>query len=76
MACPRDISIVGFDDITVARCLDPPLTTMRQPRGEIGRQATKLLLDILESDAPPKEPLHIVLHSELVVRGSTARPRA
>ncbi|MGN6102396.1 MAG: LacI family DNA-binding transcriptional regulator [Devosia sp.] len=76
IACPRDISIVGFDDITVARCLDPPLTTMRQPRGEIGRQATKLLLDILESDAPPKEPLHIVLHSELVVRGSTARPRA
>jgi len=71
--CPRDISIVGFDDITVARCLVPPLTTMLQPREEIGRLATKVLLDVLESETPKLQPVHIVLKSELVVRGSTRR---
>jgi LacI family repressor for deo operon, udp, cdd, tsx, nupC, and nupG len=73
--CPRDVSLVGFDDIAVARCFAPALTTMRQPRGEIGRLATKALLDILESDLQPRSPLRIVLNSELVVRQST-RPLA
>ncbi|MDR3472753.1 MAG: LacI family DNA-binding transcriptional regulator [Devosia sp.] len=70
--CPKDISLVGFDDITVARCIDPPLTTMRQPREEVGRLATKLLLDVLESQTQPRTPVHLVLKSELVVRESAA----
>ncbi len=48
------MSVVGFDDITVARCIAPALTTMRQPREQIGRLATKALLDILETDAQPQ----------------------
>ena len=71
--CPRDISIVGFDDITVARCLVPPLTTILQPREEIGRLATKVLLDVLESDVARQPPVHLVLKSELVVRDSARR---
>ena len=71
--CPRDISIVGFDDITVARCLVPPLTTILQPREEIGRLATKVLLDVLESDVARQPPVHLVLRSELVVRDSARR---
>jgi LacI family repressor for deo operon, udp, cdd, tsx, nupC, and nupG len=70
--CPRDISVVGFDDITVARCIVPALTTMRQARADIGRLATKALLDILEGDVQPVTPVRLVLRCELVVRGSTA----
>jgi len=70
--CPRDISAIGFDDITVARCFTPALTTMRQPRADIGRIATKALLDILDGTLVQRTPLRLILKSELVVRNSTA----
>jgi LacI family repressor for deo operon, udp, cdd, tsx, nupC, and nupG len=70
--CPRDLSIIGFDDIEISRFLSPPLTTMRQPRYEMGRLATKALLDILESDQSNRAPLRIILKSELIIRDSTA----
>src|SRR5690606_25394980 len=44
--CPRDISVVGFDDITISEHYVPPLTTMRQPREKIGRMATETLVNI------------------------------
>ena len=69
--CPRDISVIGFDDIAVARFFDPPLTTMRQPREDIGRMATRSLIDIIEGVVPEDEPIHVVLTSDLVVREST-----
>lgn len=70
--CPRDISIIGFDDITVARNYAPALSTMRQPREELGKVATETLINILEGNAAPDGPVHVVLPSELVVRDSTA----
>lgn len=70
--CPRDISVIGFDDITVSRHFAPPLTTMRQPREQLGAVATDALIDILEGTAPADKPLHVVLTAELVVRASTA----
>ncbi len=70
--CPKDVSVVGFDDIGVASFARPALTTMRQPREEMGRLATKTLLDILESGHDRDEPLHAVVRSELIVRASTA----
>ncbi len=77
LECPRDISIVGFDDIDIATHLTPPLTTMRQPREELGRLATKALIDLLESPEDQRAPLRIVLRSELILRSSTAPlPRA
>jgi LacI family repressor for deo operon, udp, cdd, tsx, nupC, and nupG len=70
--CPRDISVVGFDDIEFAPYLTPPLTTMRQPRAEMARVATGMLIDLIEG-VPSDGPVHKVLPSELVVRASTAR---
>jgi LacI family repressor for deo operon, udp, cdd, tsx, nupC, and nupG len=73
LECPRDMSIVGFDDITVAAHYAPSLTTMHQPREAMGRAATRMLIDILAGDAPEGERRRVVLRSELVVRASTAR---
>jgi LacI family repressor for deo operon, udp, cdd, tsx, nupC, and nupG len=69
--CPRDISVIGFDDIAVAEYFAPPLTTMRQPREDIGRVSTSTLIDIIEGAIPSDEPVHVTLRAELVVRGST-----
>lgn len=70
--CPRDISVVGFDDISVVPHISPSLTTMRQPREEIGRLATETVIDIIEGTAQSRAPLHVMLSAELVVRESTA----
>ena len=47
---PGDISIAGFDDIVLAKYITPSLTTVRQPRDEMGRLATELILSLLEGD--------------------------
>jgi LacI family repressor for deo operon, udp, cdd, tsx, nupC, and nupG len=68
---PEDISVVGFDDIRFARYTDPPLTTIVQPKNELGREAMNLLIEILAGgDAPTRKR---VLPADLVVRGSTAQ---
>ncbi|HEY9009495.1 MAG TPA: LacI family DNA-binding transcriptional regulator [Devosia sp.] len=69
--CPRDISVIGFDDITVASQFYPRLTTMRQPREQIGRLVTDSLIDILEGAAAPGAPRRIILRSDLIIREST-----
>jgi LacI family repressor for deo operon, udp, cdd, tsx, nupC, and nupG len=71
--CPRDLSLVGFDDLGFAPHYVPPLTTMRQPREVLGRMAAEALIDVLEEPDALASPLRIVLRSELVVRESTAR---
>ena len=71
--CPRDISVMGFDDISISQNYLPSLTTMRQPREQIGRIAVETLINILENPAASAEPAHVVLSSELIVRDSTAR---
>ncbi len=70
---PDDLSIVGFDDIRFAQYSDPPLTTIAQPKHELGREAMSMLLEILtDTDVPPRKR---VLPTQLVVRGSTSVPR-
>lgn len=67
---PEDISVVGFDDIRFARYSDPPLTTIAQPMGDIGREAATLLIEILnDADVLPRKR---ILPTQLVVRGSAA----
>jgi LacI family repressor for deo operon, udp, cdd, tsx, nupC, and nupG len=44
---PQDLSVVGFDDIKLSQYFDPPLTTVAQPRFQLGRQAMLLLLEQL-----------------------------
>ncbi|QQR40859.1 LacI family DNA-binding transcriptional regulator [Devosia rhizoryzae] len=70
--CPRDLSIIGFDDLEVAAHYRPALTTMRQPRETLGRLAAETLIDLLEDGETSRSPMQIVLNSELIVRGSTA----
>jgi DNA-binding LacI/PurR family transcriptional regulator len=70
---PDDISIVGFDDIPEAGYYLPPLTTVRQDFGEVGRQALNALIDRM-SGATPAGP-RVRVAPELIVRASAARPR-
>jgi DNA-binding LacI/PurR family transcriptional regulator len=65
---PEDVAVVGFEDSAVARYAQPPLTTVRQPIEEMGRQATRLLLAKVAGEAGG---MHLVLDVELVVRAST-----
>jgi DNA-binding LacI/PurR family transcriptional regulator len=64
---PDDVAVVGFEDSAVARYTQPPLTTIRQPIEEMGRQATRLLLAKVAGQAGG---MHLVLDVELVVRSS------
>jgi DNA-binding LacI/PurR family transcriptional regulator len=65
---PEDVAVVGFEDSPVARYAQPPLTTVRQPIEELGRQATRLLLDRINGQAGG---MRLILDTELVVRSST-----
>jgi len=70
---PRDISVVGFDDISLASFSIPPLTTVRQPLLKMGRIAAQTLLDRIEERASFVS--EIAIEPELVVRTSTASPK-
>jgi LacI family repressor for deo operon, udp, cdd, tsx, nupC, and nupG len=70
---PRDITIVGFDDIEFAQSYDPPLTTIYQPRREMGRKAMDILGRLLAD--PRRAQSDAMLDYKLVVRASSAPPR-
>jgi LacI family transcriptional regulator len=72
LAVPRDLSIVGFDDVAEASQVSPQLTTVRQPLFEVGRVAFARLLALMRRE--PLEPGGAVLPTALVVRGSTTTP--
>ena len=69
---PEDLSIVGFDDIPQASHVHPPLTTVRQPLEEMGKQAALLLLYYIAH--PEAEIKRIELATELIVRDSCRVP--
>lgn len=71
---PDDLSVVGFDDTSLARMASPPLTTVRQPLREMGGAALRTALRLAKGEKA--ESHHIELATELVVRASTAPPRA
>ena len=68
---PRDVSVVGYDDLPVAPYMDPPLTTVHQPMEELGALAATLLLDQLAGDGSPVERMRL-LPAQLVSRESVA----
>ncbi len=68
---PSDLSVVGFDNIEASWYISPPLTTVHQPRFEMGQKAMQMLLDLLAGE----EVDDIIVPCELVVRESTAPPR-
>ncbi|WP_345072788.1 LacI family DNA-binding transcriptional regulator [Phytohabitans flavus] len=72
IAVPERVSIVGFDDIPEAEFFTPPLTTLRQEFGEVGRQSLALLMEQVEG--APRSRRRIVIPPELIVRESTRAP--
>jgi DNA-binding LacI/PurR family transcriptional regulator len=69
---PADVSLVGFDDLFLSPFTDPPLTTIRQPKREMGLLAGEILLKLLGGEKPQS----CLTAGELVVRASTAAPGA
>ncbi|MFN8450062.1 MAG: LacI family DNA-binding transcriptional regulator [Anaerolineae bacterium] len=72
---PDDISVVTFDDLLEVMGVEPFLTVVRQPAYDLGRRATQLMLDRL-SGAATGAPQEILLPTQLIVRQSSAAPRA
>jgi LacI family xylobiose transport system transcriptional regulator len=71
---PEDVSIVGYDDIPLARWVTPRLTTVLQPLKRMGEEAARLAIRLSE-ETPPTTP-RMDLATSLVVRDSTAAPAA
>lgn len=69
---PRDLSVVGYDDVSVARWASPALTTVHQPLQQMAEEAVQLLLR-LRVEEPVTTRLELA--TSLVVRKSTAPPR-
>lgn len=68
---PESMSIIGYDDISIASYCSPKLTTVRQEKYDIGYQAAQLLIDMLEG----RQVRHkVMLTNQLVIRDSTAQP--
>jgi LacI family transcriptional regulator len=64
---PQDVAVVGFDDVPVARFLRPPLTTVRAPIEQVGREAALQLIRLIRGE---KVELTILLPTQLVIRES------
>lgn len=73
LSVPGELSVVGFDDIALATLLTPPLTTVRQPGYALGEAAARALFALLDGEGAP---LPVTLPTELIIRGTTAMPRA
>jgi LacI family transcriptional regulator len=69
---PEQLSIVGYDDIELAAFSTPALTTVAQPKRQIGTLAAELLLERLQDG--DREPRRVILEPQLKVRASTAPP--
>ena len=71
VSIPGDLALVGYDDVEFASVLSTPLTSVRQPKYELGRTATELLLD--EANNPTThEHRQVVYQPELIVRESSS----
>ncbi|PHM50421.1 ribose operon transcriptional repressor RbsR [Xenorhabdus miraniensis] len=70
LSVPDDISIIGYDDIAIAPYLIPPLTTIHQPKDELGKLAIDSLL--YRMDNPESEPKELVLMPKLIERSSVS----
>jgi LacI family transcriptional regulator len=69
---PADLSLMGFDDIEMSNLVQPPLTTIRQDKAALGREAAAVLLELLAGAAPRSR--HVLIPPTLVIRGSTGPP--
>jgi len=72
LACPRDVSVTGFNDMAFADRFNPPLTSVRIPHREMGEEAARLLLALIADPGIPTQ--EIKLQPVLAERASTAAP--
>jgi DNA-binding LacI/PurR family transcriptional regulator len=73
LSIPEDVSVIGFDDISMAAIAHPPLTTIRQPLSEMMDIAVRTLIGRLAGTHIGSSE-HVTVPTELIVRGSTAAP--
>jgi DNA-binding LacI/PurR family transcriptional regulator len=71
---PEDISVVGFDGISIAAHTNPPLTTINQPKFQMGSLAMRMLHAMIRGQDMPGGG-YTLMESPLIIRGSTAPPR-
>jgi len=69
LSVPKDIAVVGFDDIPQASIIRPTLTTVRQPMYEMGQTAVEMVLSQIEGEQLPE--INVTLETELIVRQSS-----
>jgi DNA-binding LacI/PurR family transcriptional regulator len=70
--CPRDISVIGFDNLELTEMTDPPLASVHQPGYQMGATAARILIDRVRGDSGNLK--HVVLDTELKIRNSVAPP--
>src|SRR5690606_35279021 len=68
---PEDLQIIGYDDIPLSKLLYPPLSTIRQPAYDMGREAAKLLIKIIEKQ--PMTEKNIQMPVAFIERETTRR---
>ena len=69
---PDEVAVTGFDDLPLARHLQPPLTTVRQPISELGATAFDLLYSMINGES--RAGCDVVLPAQVIVRGSCGCP--
>lgn len=74
---PEDVSIVGYDNLPIAMSTHPPLTTVNQPIYEIGREAARMLLEMIKSNNFAERSVvvkenHLMIRESVLARGETA----
>lgn len=73
LSIPKDIALVGFDDVPIATYADPQLTTIRQPIARLGFNAVEILIDLIENGIRPNR--RIIMDTELIIRDSCGASR-
>jgi LacI family transcriptional regulator len=72
---PETIGVIGFSNVDLVELLTPALSVVRQPAFEMGRAATTLLFNMIESKRPVTDFEHIILPTELIVRDSSVKKK-
>jgi LacI family transcriptional regulator len=72
LAVPRDLSLIGFDNVPESALCEPPLTTIEQPIQQMGFEAVELLIGLVEKR--PDLATQRLLPTKLIVRGSCSAP--
>jgi LacI family transcriptional regulator len=75
VSTPQDLSVIGFDDFPSAQYSIPPLTTVRQPVGEMAALAVQRLIDHAATRAPAMPAERAIVPHDLILRRSTCPPR-